>query len=60
MDEEVEEDLSLFLFDENNKFREMCGKIVNNAVFENFIILIIVISSVLLALENPLYDPNGL
>jgi len=54
------EDASLFMFKEDNKVREMCTKIVHYSFFENFIILIIVISSVLLALENPLYDPKGL
>ena len=34
-------------------------KLTNNSIFDGFIILIISISSVMLALDNPLNDPNG-
>jgi hypothetical protein len=36
-----------------------CKGIVGHQYFEDFIILLIVISTVLLMVENPLSDPNG-
>lgn len=50
---------SLFLFNRNNKFRKRIAMLVQNKYFESFIFVLIVFSSILLALENPLHDPNG-
>jgi hypothetical protein len=50
---------SLFLFGNSNKFRIKIAKITNSKKFETVILFFIVASSILLALENPLDDPNG-
>lgn len=42
-----------------NKFRLCLAKIVTHKVFEAVIIILIIISSISLAIENPLDDPNG-
>jgi len=40
--------------------RTTCKKAAEHPKFDNFIILLIIFSSIHLALENPLNDPNGL
>lgn len=50
---------SLYLLKDDNKFRELLFKIVTSKKFEYFIFFIILASSVQLALENPLNDPQG-
>jgi len=42
-----------------NKIRSFFRKIVVNKVFDGVIIAAIIISSLALAFENPLNDPNG-
>lgn len=42
-----------------NKFRLFIAKIVKSTRFENFILFLIAFSSVLLALDNPLNNPNS-
>ena len=50
---------ALYLFGPNNGFRKVCSKIVRHTIFENFIILLILISTINLALESPLEDPQS-
>lgn len=50
---------SLFIFTSDSAFRRKCYNIANAQLFEYFIILAIVISSVQLVLENPLSDPES-
>lgn len=50
---------SLFLMNGNNPLRVLVGRLVNSRYFESFIMLLIAISSVLLALDNPLNDPES-
>ena len=45
---------SLFIFPAHNKFRIICNKIINSNKFLYFILILIVLSSILLAIENPL------
>ena len=56
---DYDHDMSLWLFHKDNKFRMCMTSIAKSPIFENFIILLIVISSIQLTLENPLNDPNG-
>jgi hypothetical protein len=48
---------SLYLWSADSKFRRRVYNITNNSKFEYFILVIILLSSVQLALENPLLDP---
>ena len=41
------------------RLREALVKFVEKNIFEYFILFVIVLSSMLLMLDNPLYDPNG-
>ena len=50
---------SLFIFKPKNKIRKAISFIIQNNFFENFIIFLIVISSITLAIENPLMDPDS-
>ncbi len=50
---------SLFMCRPDNKFRRCIAKTVVHKVFEATIIILILASSILLAIENPLDDPNG-
>jgi len=50
---------SLYCFRIDNPLRRRCYKLANNGNFDFFILLMILISSIQLALENPLYDPEG-
>ena len=50
---------SLCIFSKDNWIRKIDNKIVTHSYFDYFILLIIVISSITLALENPLNDPNS-
>jgi len=50
---------SLYLMDPKNSFRVFCAKIVYHKHFDDFILLLIIVSTGLLALENPLKDPNS-
>jgi voltage-dependent calcium channel L type alpha-1D len=56
---EEQENKSLYLFSNTQAFRIFCIKISESHWFENFILLMISISSVALAFENPLNDPEG-
>ena len=50
---------SLFLLGTKNCFRNLCAKIVNYRHFDNFIIVMILFSTLLLTVESPLDDPKG-
>jgi hypothetical protein len=45
--------------DQSNAFRLKVSKIVNSTYFENFILFLIVLSSILLAIEDPLDNPSS-
>ncbi|XP_068694848.1 voltage-dependent calcium channel type A subunit alpha-1-like isoform X3 [Montipora foliosa] len=49
---------SLFLFPPGNPVRKACHWLVNLRYFDNSILVIILISSVLLALEDPVYEKS--
>jgi len=51
--------VSLGLFAADTRFREVIFDIVNHPRFDRIILIMIVISSVLLAMENPLNDPDS-
>jgi voltage-dependent calcium channel L type alpha-1D len=54
------EGTSLGLFSINSKIRQVCYKLCyNNNYFEITIAICILISSIQLAIENPLLDPKG-
>lgn len=50
---------SLFIFGPLNGFRLMILRLTSNNYFDGVIISMIAISSIMLALDNPLNDPNG-
>jgi voltage-dependent calcium channel len=50
---------SLSILDPNNILRLFTKNIVLHPYFDPFIILIIIISTVMMAIDNPLNDPNG-
>ena len=52
--------ISLSLFSQKSKFRQLCFKIVTNPKFDYAIIFVIIVSGIQLALENPLNDPKGM
>ena len=51
---------SLCIFTKHNWIRKIDKKIVLHPYFDYFILLVIVISSITLALENPLNNPNSM
>ena len=51
---------SLFFFGPFNPFRISVLTLIKSQTFEGFILLLITIQSILLALDNPLNDPDGL
>ena len=50
---------SLYIFSVTNTLRRFLHKIRHWAYFDNVILVLIIISSILLALDNPLNDPDG-
>jgi hypothetical protein len=50
---------SCLIWDETNWFRKKCRSIVVHKFFDNLILLLITLSTILLTIENPLDDPNG-
>lgn len=50
---------SLCIFKADNCIRIFISDLLKNKLFEAFIILLIVISSILLAMDNPLHDPKS-
>jgi hypothetical protein len=55
----IPEGRSLFLFGPDNKFRLFLHRLTNNIYFDGVIVFFIAVSSIMLALDNPLNDPNG-
>ena len=49
----------MYCLSEKNAYRKYMRKTVTNPVFDNLILVLIVITSIALAFENPLNDPNG-
>ena len=47
------------MFSADNKFRGMCFDVVGNPRFDKVVFILIVVSSILLAMENPLNNPNS-
>ena len=50
---------SLYLFMPDNRLRKMLGRATESWIFEVVIILLIIASSVILAFEHPLDDPES-
>ena len=50
---------SLYLFKPTNGLRLLCNKIVGYAYYDNIVLSLIGISTVMLAIDNPLYDQKG-
>ena len=50
---------SLFFMDSNNWVRVKSSVVVGYKHFDNFILFLIVFSTILLTLEHPMMDPNG-
>ena len=50
---------SLFIFNGNNKFRIYLSDLIKKTYFENFIIALILLSTVNLAIETPMDDPTS-
>lgn len=50
---------ALYILGADNKLRQFLARLATNNIFETVIILFISISSIMLALDNPLNDPNG-
>jgi len=48
------EDSAFFIFSSTNKFRYLCYKLAVNKIFVNFILVLIILSSIALCLEDPL------
>lgn len=48
---------SLFCLGSQNKFREFCWKVCTNPWFDRIVLVLITISTILLAVESPLDDP---
>jgi hypothetical protein len=50
---------SLYLFGPNNILRKFLSEVIAHPKFDDFILLLIMISTVLLTLDSPLDDPNS-
>ena len=50
---------TLFLFDEKNKIRLFMFDLAEKSVFETFVLVLIITSSIILTLDDPLLDPNS-
>lgn len=55
----LEKKKSLWLFSNKSVIRHFFAKVINHKLFDPFILFIITLSTVALALDNPLNDPNG-
>lgn len=49
---------ALFFLSKNNKARRISHVLMSSGIFETVIILLIVASSIMLAIDNPLMDPE--
>ena len=50
---------SCYLFDEDNKFRNICKSVICHPNFDNLILYLILFSTIMLCIENPLENPLG-
>jgi hypothetical protein len=50
---------SLFIFGKNNLVRKMCYSVASSNIFEQIILILIIVSTLTLALETPLDNPDG-
>ena len=50
---------SLFCFSHKNCLRKIIGSVANSKVFNLSILFLIIVSTITLALDSPLEDPNG-
>lgn len=50
---------SLFCMTSQNELRRFCYKSANNPWFDRIVLILITISTILLAVESPLDDPNS-
>ena len=50
---------SLYIFGRENKFRVEVAKIVANPKFDQVVLVLIVVSSIMLAIDDPLGDPDS-
>jgi hypothetical protein len=53
------EGTSVWLFSVDNSFRRFIYRLSSHKFFDIFILLIIILSTIQLAMDNPLNDPNG-
>ncbi|CAD8045308.1 unnamed protein product [Paramecium primaurelia] len=60
MNQSLLEGVSLYIFPPQNKIRLKINKLINQKYFEFFILTIIIISSILLALDDPLSSSNNI
>ncbi|EAR90226.2 cation channel family transporter (macronuclear) [Tetrahymena thermophila SB210] len=51
---------SCFMFHKNSFIRKNCIRLIETNYWDNFFLVHIVFSSIQLALDNPLYDPNSI
>jgi hypothetical protein len=49
----------MMIMDENNSFRGTCAKIVGHSNFDNFVLFLILSSTILLAIEDPFEFPGS-
>lgn len=50
---------SLYFFTEKHPWRRVAFAIINHPIFDNIVLLLIAVSSVALAVDNPLSDPSS-
>ena len=50
---------SLFIFSKENCLRKVCYRIVKHPLYEKAVLVMIAISTILLAIDNPNMDGNG-
>ncbi|XP_053687605.1 voltage-dependent T-type calcium channel subunit alpha-1G [Sabethes cyaneus] len=55
---EERETYTLFIFTQNNRFRQVCSWFVNQKWFDNVILLFIALNCITLAMERPNIPPN--
>jgi hypothetical protein len=55
---DADEDYSLYVFGKDSALRQWCEKITSNPKFDNSIIVVILISSVTLAIDDPKIHPD--
>jgi hypothetical protein len=59
LEAEMRRNSSLFVFSQGNPVRIVARRIIDFRYFDTIIIILIVLSSIFLALDNPLNDPES-